>query len=107
MEGARICKQSRIDAFSYLLVDRHAKSFAQIIDHLSDRRGGRIDPVDLAEERCCAMVIDVDDKLLVEVYEAWTVDIAAFDDESCVIAIWHCRDLVDLFCTRQFSIGVR
>ena len=51
MEAARVRDERGVDALCNLTRDADAERFAEVVDHLADRRGRRVDPVDVAEER--------------------------------------------------------
>jgi hypothetical protein len=87
----RVGDERRVDALGDLARDAHADGLAEVVDHLADGRGRRVDPVDAAEGRGRRVVVDVDDEVLLDVQEAGTVNVRAFDDEDGVVRAVHAR----------------
>src|SRR5205807_18859 len=69
MKASGVRQQSGVDAFGDLFGNFNAERFTEIVDHLSDGSGGRIDPVDISERNGSRVVIDVDYELIPQAWK--------------------------------------
>src|SRR5713226_7515381 len=87
MKASRISQQSGVDALGNLFGNLDSQRLAEVVDHLADRGGSRVDPVDVAERGGVGMMIDVDDKLILESRQTGSIDVAALDDERGIVTL--------------------
>src|SRR6185369_11654435 len=85
MKRSGVGDQRCVDALCDLFRDANAGRFAEVVDHFTDRRCSRIDPVDVSEQRSRRMVIDVDDELLFEIREPRARNVGTLDHKHGVI----------------------
>ena len=69
----------------------HVECADESVDHLAARRRGRVEPVDGAVGPVVRMMIDIDDEVLVESFDAGPGQIAAFHDDRRVESALHSR----------------
>ena len=107
MKRSCVGQQRGVDALGNLFGDAHAGGFAEVVDHFADGRGGRIDPINGAEQFGGGMMVDVDDELLFQIDQAGPVNIRTFNYEYSIIGAVNCGRDPDSIGARQLLVGMR
>src|SRR5215813_1648181 len=96
MKRSGVGQQRGVNATGDLGRDLRSDGLGEVVDHLADGGGGRIDPVEVAEELGRRVVIDVDHELVFEIRQSGPRHVAAFYDEDRVVFAVDVRGHADL-----------
>src|SRR5262245_59750126 len=107
MERACVGQQSGVNVTGDFGSDLRADGLGEVGNHLADGGGGRIYPVEVAEEIGRRVMVDVDDELVFEARQPGTRNVAAFDDEDRVVFAVDVGRHADLVGAWQARVGVR
>src|SRR5215216_57856 len=85
MKRSGVSDQRGVDTLRNLLRNANTGGFAEVVDHLSNRGSGRVDPVDVSEERGSRMMIDIDDELRLQIRQTGPGNIGTLNHEDGVV----------------------
>jgi hypothetical protein len=107
MEGPGIGNQCHVDALGYVLRNAAPDSFAKIVDHLANSRGGRVDPVYGAKMFACGVMIDVYGEMGVETLDPRATEIGTLDHKNGVIVTIERTEIAYLVRPGQAQVSRR
>src|SRR6185369_9043897 len=106
MKRSGIGNQRGVNALSNLFRDANTGCFAEVVDHLADCGGSRVDPVDAAEQCGGRVVVDIDDELFLEIREPGPRDVGTLDYEHCMVRRIDCGSDAYVTSARQLLISM-
>ena len=106
MERTGIGNQRGVGALSDLFRDTDARRFAKVVDHLADGGGSRVNPINGAKKSSSGVMVDVDYKLFVEIYQTRPRDVRTLDDEDRIVVPVNGRRDTYIFCCGQLLTGM-
>src|SRR5262245_32819625 len=85
MEAAGVCQERGVNALGDFLRYVDPQRLAEVVNHFTHRGGGRVYQVNVAKRRSSRVVIDVDDKLVFEIWEARPIHVTALDNKGRIV----------------------